>query len=310
MRILLTGSSGQVGGELTRHLGVLGEVIATDRPQFDLADVGATRNAIRALQPDLIVNAAAYTAVDTAEQEPKLAEAVNGVGPGILAIEAKRLGAVLVHYSTDYVFDGRKNSPYKTTDETNPLSVYGRSKLAGEQAVLASGAQSLILRTSWVYGLAGSNFLRSILRKARSEPELRVVDDQIGRPTWSRVVARATVRMIESSLSGGRGAWSFSGKEGLYHVTCSGQTTWHGFAKRILDIARPESAHKLKPIASDAYPTAAVRPPYSVLSCDKTTETFDLTLPSWSDALDEVLKQEGNRDSSAEAEAISAGDRR
>ena len=210
MKILLTGKNGQVGWELQRTLTTLGDVVAIDRKGMDLANPDSIRNTIRAVRPDLIVNAAAYTAVDKAESEPELAMAINGIAPGIMAEEAGRLGAAMVHYSTDYVFDGTKTTPYTEGDILNPINVYGKTKLAGEQAVQAAGIPHLIFRTSWVYGLRGRNFLLTILRLAKEWDELKIVDDQIGAPTWSRMVAEATATILAQCLfppleKGGRG---------------------------------------------------------------------------------------------------------
>ena len=223
-RILLTGKNGQVGWELQRTLAPLGEVVVLDRRQLDLSDPDQIRERVREISPDLIVNAAAYTAVDRAEAEPEPAMAVNGTAPGLLAEEAKRIGAAIIHYSTDYVFDGAKTTPYTEEDAPNPLNVYGRTKLAGEQAVQAAGVPHLILRTSWVYGMRGKNFLLTILRLAREREELKIVDDQIGAPTWSRTIAEATAQILTS------GAWPVSGASGIYHLTASGSTSWYGFA--------------------------------------------------------------------------------
>lgn len=273
MRILLTGRSGQIGWELERSLAPLGEVIATDRGTLDLADPDAIRRAVREARPEVIVNAGAYTAVDTAESEPALAMRVNGAAPGILAEEAKRLGALLVHYSTDYVFDGEKRAPYREDDPPNPINVYGRSKLEGERAIAASGARYLILRTSWVYGLRGRNFLRAILQRAKAGSALRVVDDQTGAPTWCREVARTTERIITQR----------SDATGIYHLSAGGETTWCGFARAILALARIDV--EVASIATAQYRTAAARPHYSVLDCAKLAREFGIALPHWRDSL-------------------------
>jgi len=223
MKILLTGSAGQLGRELKRSLAPLGELIACDRRQLDLADPDALRNALRNLAPTVIVNAAAYTAVDKAETETGLAEAINASAPGLLAEEAKRLGARLIHYSTDYVFDGTKASAYREDDATTPLSAYGRSKRQGELAIAASGARYLVLRTSWVYGLHGANFMKTMLRLGRERDELRVVGDQVGAPTWSRHLADATSHVLARKEK----------SDGLYHLAAAGETSWHGYAEAI-----------------------------------------------------------------------------
>jgi dTDP-4-dehydrorhamnose reductase len=274
LKILLTGRNGQVGWELERSLAPLGQVIATDLATLDLADADATRLAVRAAKPDVIVNAAAYTAVDKAESERDLAHAINATAVGVLAEETKRLGALLVHYSTDYVFDGTKPSPYVEDDAPNPVNVYGASKLAGERAVQASGCGYLILRTSWVYGPRGSNFLLTMLRLARERPELQVVDDQFGAPTSSLAIARATAQLLR------RGAG------GLYHLTAAGAVTWCGFARAIL--ARAGIATPVRAIRTEDYPTPAKRPRNSRLDCSRLCADFGLSLAPWEEQLSEV----------------------
>ncbi|MGE0358922.1 MAG: dTDP-4-dehydrorhamnose reductase, partial [Burkholderiales bacterium] len=240
MRILLTGATGQVGWELRKTLAPLGEVRHLDRFGLNLADVPTLVASVRALQPGIIVNAAAYTAVDKAESERDEAFAVNATGPRVLAEEAKRIGALLVHYSTDYVFDGEKPSPYVEDDPTHPLSVYGESKLAGEQAILKSGCRHLVLRTSWVYGPRGRNFYLTMLRLAKERPELRVVDDQVGAPTSSLEIARATAALLAK------------GAQGLYHMAAAGETSWCGFARAILK--RTGMNTPVIPIRTEDYP--------------------------------------------------------
>lgn len=280
-KILLTGQNGQVGWELERTLATLGEVVAVDRAGMDLSDPDSIRDVVRAVKPDLIVNPAAYTAVDKAESEPDLAMAVNGIAPGVMAEEVKRLGGALIHYSTDYVFDGTGDRPYLEDDQPNPLSVYGKTKLAGEQAIRDSGVPHLILRTSWVYGMRGRNFLLTMLRLARERDELRVVDDQIGAPTWSRMIAEATAQILARHGDG------IDDVSGLYHLTASGQTSWCGFTRAIVenhpDPVRPTPT--LIPIATSEYPLPAPRPLYSLMSNDKLRRTFGIGLSSWSDAL-------------------------
>jgi dTDP-4-dehydrorhamnose reductase len=289
LKILLTGARGQLGYELRRTLAPLGPVIACDRTDLDLAEPASIRKVVRATGPDLIVNAGAYTAVDQAESEPDLAMAINGVAPGILAEEAKRIGAAIVHYSTDYVFDGEKNGPYVEDDLPNPLNVYGRTKLAGEQAVIAAGAAHLIFRTSWIYGMRGRNFMRTILRRAlRGEP-LRVVRDQAGAPTWSRLIAEATALAVART---GRNFGKFSG---LYHLSCTGATSWHGFAKAILQNSAPDAASsvvEIEPIDSADYPTQARRPKNSLLSCVRLRQRFGVELPSWQESMALCLERE------------------
>jgi dTDP-4-dehydrorhamnose reductase len=281
MKILLTGKNGQVGWELQRTLATLGEVVAVDRQGMDLADPDSIRAAIRAIRPNLIVNAAAYTAVDKAESEPDLAMAINGIAPDIMAEEAKRLGAAMVHYSTDYVFDGTKASPYTEDDIPNPINVYGKTKLAGEQAVQAAGIPHLIFRTSWVYGLRGRNFLRTILRLANERDELKIVDDQIGAPTWSRMIAEATGQVLSQDSS------PLTMKSGIYNLTAAGRTSWHGFTRAILEnlSGHLQPLPHLVPITTPEYPLPAPRPPYSVLSSAKFIQTFGVALPAWDASL-------------------------
>ncbi len=279
---MLFGGSGQVGWELQRTLSTLGEVSAPSSARADFANPEGLRAVVRELRPDLVVNAAAYTAVDNAEKEPDLATAVNGVAPGVLAEEAGRAGAALVHYSTDYVFDGEKAAPYIEEDEAAPINVYGESKLAGEEAVTNSGAPHLVLRTSWVYGMRGKNFLRTILRLAGEREELKIVDDQIGAPTWSRAIAEATAQVLIQSKGNFAGFLGESG--GLYHLSAAGETSWYGFARRILDLSARHCSftlEELRAIPTEEYPTPAARPASSTLSCEKLEETFGLYLPSW-----------------------------
>lgn len=283
-RILVTGKNGQVGWELQRTLMTLGEVIAVDRTQMDLADADSIRNCIREVKPNLIVNAAAYTAVDKAESEVDLAMAINGLAPGIMAEEAKRLGAAIVHYSTDYVFDGTKTGPYTEDDTPRPLSIYGKSKLAGEEAIKAVGCPHLTLRTSWVYGARGKNFLRTILKLAKERPELRVVNDQVGAPTWCRHLAEATVHILAQLYSPAvYDPARVSDVSGTYHLTTGGRTTWFGFATEIMNYASlaNEPMPELLPIPSEHYLTAAKRPKNSLLSNGKLVQRFGLTQPDW-----------------------------
>jgi dTDP-4-dehydrorhamnose reductase len=269
-----------VGAELVPLLAPLGRVVAVDRAGLDLASPDAIVAKMREIAPAIVVNAAAYTAVDRAERERDLAFAVNATAPGVIAEEAKRLGALVVHYSTDYVFDGGAAQPYTEDAPTGPLSVYGESKLDGERAIAASGADALVFRTSWVYGLSGANFLLTIRRLAAEREELRIVDDQTGVPNWSRAIARATARV----LAQGRAA--LRERCGLYHLSSRGSTTWYGFARAILgDAPRP----RLVPIATREYPTPARRPAYGVLATDKFERAFGFVLPEWRDALSECL---------------------
>lgn len=290
MKILITGANGQVGWELQRALAPMGEVLALGHAQLDLANPDAIRQALRHAAPDLIVNAAAYTAVDRAEQEPALAQAVNGEAPGILAEEAQRLHAALVHYSTDYVFDGSKGAPYEEIDATNPLGVYGATKLAGEKAISAVDCAHLILRTSWVYGARGKNFLLTMQRLARERDELRVVDDQIGAPTWSRILAEATVLILGQCLHKGGVADRLRDKGGLYHLSAAGQTSWFGFASAI--VQQNEKPPRMIPIPTSDYPLPAARPAYSVLANGKIARHFGIRLPDWRDSLGQCLARD------------------
>ncbi len=276
-RILLTGKNGQVGWELQRSLAGMGEVIALGRDELDLTRPETLREVIRHTRPDLIVNAAAYTAVDKAESEPQLAMAVNSVAPRVMAEEAVRLGAGLVHYSTDYVFDGTKPAAYTEDDIPNPCSVYGRSKLEGERGIRESGVQHLILRTSWVYGTRGNNFLLTMLRLAGEREELRIVHDQTGAPTWSRMIAAATVQILQGN--------PFEQANGVYHLTAAGQTSWFGFTQAIMETLRPQPTPRLIPITTAEYPTPAKRPCNSVLSNKKLYDTFGIVLPDWASSL-------------------------
>ncbi|MBZ0096880.1 MAG: dTDP-4-dehydrorhamnose reductase [Sulfuricella sp.] len=284
MKILLTGKNGQVGWELQRTLATLGEVVAFDREGMDLANPDSILIAIRAVRPDLIVNAAAYTAVDKAESEHELAMAINGIAPGIMAEEAKRLGAAMIHYSTDYVFDGTKTSPYTEEDTPNPLSVYGKTKLAGEQAIQAAGISHLIFRTSWVYGARGRNFLLTILRLAKERDELRIVVDQIGAPTWSRMIAEATAQILAQAYSPmSHHPLLIAEVSGIYNLTAAGRTSWFGFTQAILENA--QMGTQVIPIPTSDYPLPAPRPLFSLLSSDKLSKTFGMKLPPWEDAL-------------------------
>ena len=274
MRILLAGRNGQVGWELLKALAPLGEILAPGRAQLDLGDAARLREAVRVANADVIVNAAAYTAVDRAESERDAAFAVNAAAPGVLAEEAKKSGALLVHYSTDYVFDGEKPAPYVEEDAPNPLNVYGASKLAGERAIAASGCRHLILRTSWVYGPRGSNFMLTMLRLARERPELRVVDDQVGAPTSSLAIARATAQLLRP------------GAHGTYHLSAAGHTSWCGFARAIL--ARAGIATPVAAIRTADYPTPARRPRNSRLNCARLRADFGLALAPWEEQLAEV----------------------
>jgi dTDP-4-dehydrorhamnose reductase len=287
VKLMLTGATGQVGSELCRSLAPMGEVIATDRTQCDLSRPDEARRALASIKPDAIVNAAAYTAVDKAEQEEALATTVNATAVGALAEEARKLGALMIHYSTDYVFDGEKLGTYDENDKPNPLSAYGRSKLAGERALAQCGGDYLILRTSWVYAARRRNFLRTVLRRAGEGAELRMVDDQIGAPTWARDIADATARiLVKADKDRGRGSFASD----LLHLTAGGETSWCGFAQAIVTeaAARPGGLTRtpaIHPIASADYATAAVRPKNSRLSGAWLLARFGIALPDWRQSL-------------------------
>lgn len=291
MKILLTGSSGQVGYELHRTLQGLGQVVALDRSQMDLSDLDQVSAVIREIKPQLIVNPAAYTAVDLAESESELAMRINAQAPEVMALEARKLGAAMIHYSTDYVFDGAKDGSYTEDDQPNPQSVYGRSKLAGEQAIQAAGIPHLILRTSWVYGARGKNFLLTVRRLAQERDELRIVADQFGAPTWCRTIAEATAHgLIQMQRYSGTQAdaeldhevWQSRG--GVYHLTAQGRTSWHGLTHAILEYPSVRKKPRLTAIATQDYPLPAKRPANSSLSCERFMQTF-CGLPAWDEAL-------------------------
>jgi dTDP-4-dehydrorhamnose reductase len=287
-RILIVGKIGQVGWELRRTLAPLGEITAIDFPEIDLTNPDTIRRWIREARPALVVNAAAYTAVDKAETEPEKAMAINGTAAGVLAEEARKAGALLVHYSTDYIFDGTKTEPYVETDPVNPLSSYGRSKLAGDEAVRASGCRHLILRLCWVYGARGQNFMLTMMRLAREREKLRVVMDQFGCPTWSRMIAEATAHAAGLILR----SPAADSLCGTYHMAAGGKTSWHGFAEAIVR-AMPAETRKcvhVEPIPTSEYPLPARRPAYSVLNCDKLQSAFGLRLPDWDLGLSQVFE--------------------
>jgi len=296
LRILLTGKRGQIGAKLAVILPRLGDVAAFDRHELDLLNPADVRRAIRDAQPNMIVNAAAYTSVDQAEREEKQARIINVDAPALMAEEAKRIGASLVHYSTDYVFDGSSSLPYTETDQPNPINVYGKTKLAGEEAIRAVGAQHLIFRTAWVYGTTGRNFLLTVLRLLTEREELKVVHDQFGAPTWSQEIATATERILRQLTQ--QSGDSISKFGGTYHMTAASKTSWFEFAKMILEeasrmprgIAWFETATKGQPlvtrcvtaITTEEYPTPARRPSYSVLSNSRLKQDFGFELPAWS----------------------------
>lgn len=282
-RILVLGRGGQIGWELQRTLMPIGSVIAYGHNEIDLANAASLQRVIQEVKPQVIVNAAAYTAVDRAEQEPEQAHAVNAMAPGVLAEEAKRLHALLVHFSTDYVYDGSKGAPYVETDATGPLGVYGQTKLEGERAIEEVGGAYIILRTSWVYGSRGKNFLLTMLRLARERDILRVVSDQIGCPTWSRWAAEMTAQIVGRVIEQGGEDGRYTG---VYHLSGGGSTSWHGFASAIVDLASrwpgfALRARSVEPISTAEYPTPAMRPQDTRLSTDKIRDTFGLAITPW-----------------------------
>jgi len=291
-RILVTGKNGQLGWELQKALRYLGDVIALSREQLDLTDFQGIRRKVRETRPDIVVNAAGYTAVDQAEDHSEAARLINAIAPAVLAEEAKKIQALFIHYSTDYVFDGAKASPYVESDPTNPLNVYGRTKLEGEKAIEAIGGSYLIFRTSWLYALRGQNFVFSILRLARDRDEVRVVDDQIGVPNWSRVIAEATAQVAAE-------AWrhidaeTFGDLKGIYHLSGAGAISWFEFAREILKVAgdcnRTEAAQrppgKIVNISTAEYSSRTTRPKYSVLSSAKLQRTFGIVPSRWDEQL-------------------------
>lgn len=286
--ILLTGKNGQVGWELQRTLLPLGRVVAVDTEQLDLTSPEAIRRTVREVAPDIIINPAAYTNVDKAEDEPELAHAINAIAPKVLAEEARRLNAWLVHYSTDYVFDGKKQEPYVESDAPCPLNVYGQTKFDGEEAVRAEGGRYLILRTSWIYGARSRNFMLTMLRLAKERDKLMVVDDQVGAPTWCRSLAEMTAQIIGK-------IYTLGGEEmaGTYHVTASGAVSWCEFAKAILKEAKIMPCPEIAPIRSDEFVVAADRPKNSLLSNAKINRTFGLEMGSWSNDLALCLQEMG-----------------
>ncbi|WP_455885642.1 dTDP-4-dehydrorhamnose reductase [Pseudomonas spelaei] len=287
MKILITGQHGQVSRALQQQLHGLGELIILGRDQLNLANPEHIRRQIRTHHPNLIINAAAHTAVDLAESEPDAAFAINAIAPGVLAEEAKALGIPLIHYSTDYIFDGSKPAPYTEADMPDPLGFYGRSKLAGERAIAAVGGAYLILRTSWVYSNHGKNFLLTLERLLQEKPHLRIVADQIGAPTWAGTIARSTHALIERWQAGKPGEW------GVYHLTARGETSWFGFAQAIAEHLRADgkACAELEAIPSSAYPTPARRPLNSRLDCSRLQQQWQVSQPPWQDALRECLAE-------------------
>lgn len=284
MNVLLTGINGQVGFELQRSLQGLGRIHALPREMLDLSNLSQVREVVQRLRPDLIVNPAAYTAVDKAESEPELAHRINAGAVQVLAEEGAKLGAKLIHYSTDYVYDGSKDGVYVEEDPVAPLGVYGASKLAGEEAIRASGIDHLIFRTSWVYGMRGKNFLLTMLRLLHERDELRVVNDQIGAPTWCRSIADATAHVLAQGRAAGDWDGWWQQQRGVYHLCNGGSTSWHGFTSAIMAWQDLPKAVQLHPISTDQYPTPARRPANSRLSCAKFEQHF-CSLPDWQEAL-------------------------
>ncbi|RRV07878.1 dTDP-4-dehydrorhamnose reductase [Stutzerimonas xanthomarina] len=303
MKILITGSKGQLARELQLELAGAGKLLALGHNALDLSDSDQVREQVRLLRPDLIINAAAYTAVDPAESHRELAFAVNARGPQVLAEEAARLGVPLIHYSTDYVFDGRKAEPYDENDLPQPLNVYGASKLAGEQAIQAVGGEHLILRTSWVYSQHGKNFLLTMQRLLQERDALSVVSDEIGAPTWAATIARVTAELVRKRNAGQ------AGPSGLYHLSASGEASWYGFACSIAERLRQEGRLRaeITPILSRNYPTAAQRPLNSRLNCARLRQDWGVTLPDWETALHECLNRARGFDSEEAPQPVAAG---
>ena len=302
LRLLITGANGQVGWHLQRALAPLGEVLAIDVEHVDLTDLEAITRTVREFAPDVIANAAAYTAVDKAESEPDLARAINVAAPARLAEECVRSGALLIHYSTDYVYDGSKSGAYVESDPTGPLSVYGQTKLDGDRAIIASGCAHVILRTTWVYDIRGKNFLRTVLRLAREKDELRMVGDQFGAPTWARALAESATIILARLLErrAATGAWG----SGLFHLTAAGRTSWAGFAQAILEdyealldwpadsdeFGGPLKAQRVVEISSEQFLSPARRPRNSVLSNAKIQAAFGIVMPDWRSQLRLALR--------------------
>jgi dTDP-4-dehydrorhamnose reductase len=303
LKIVIIGRNGQLAWEANQRFQGLGQIICIGRPEFDLLDLNSVREEIRRIKPSVIVNAAAYTAVDQAESEPEAAMKINSEAAAAMAEEAKRLGALFITYSTDYVFDGKSPVPYSETDPTAPLNVYGASKLSGERAVKSIGGHYLIFRTSWVYGARGKNFLKTILKLATERPELKIVDDQVGAPTWSRDLADATRKIIEQlreqsaseKLPVGE---ALGDRRGIYHMTSAGSVSWYGFAAAIMEEMEKRGLSngalaRLVPIPSSEYPTPAARPQNSRLCNEKLKNAFGVTLPAWRESLAAVMAELG-----------------
>jgi len=290
MKILLLGKNGQVGWELQRSLAPLGEVIALGSAEANFTDLDGLAETVRAVAPDVIVNAAAHTAVDKAESEPELARTINALAPAVLAEQAKLLNALFIHYSTDYVFDGSGDTPWLENDATGPLSVYGATKREGEQLIQQSGCKHLIFRTSWVYGARGGNFAKTMLRLAQERDRMKVIDDQIGAPTGAELLSDVTAHAL-------RAARLNPELSGLYHLVAAGETSWHGYARFVLDFAQRAgvalkvSPDAIEPVPTSAFPTPACRPHNSRLNTEKLQNTFDLHLPSWQIGVERMLTE-------------------
>jgi dTDP-4-dehydrorhamnose reductase len=304
LNILILGRTGQVARDLQLLLPPVGSVSCVGRPEFDLSQPDSIRELIRQRRPDVLINAAAYTAVDRAESEPDMAMKINAEAPGMMAEEAKRLGSLFISYSTDYVFDGKKSAPYVEGDAPNPLNVYGASKLAGDRAIEAVGGSYIIFRTSWVYSATGRSFLNTIVKLATEREELRVVDDQIGAPTWSRDIAAATTQVIRQSMTsagaGQNASEALRDRRGIYNLTAEGSVSWCGFAMAILEETKKQrKSHGglagITPISTSQYPTPARRPLNSRLLNNKVHEVFGVLLPPWRESLTRVIKEKAGQ---------------
>ncbi len=285
-KILLIGSNGQIGSDLAPLLPILGKTFQFDQADCDLSHPDQIVKMVNSIRPNLIINAAAYTAVDKAEEETHLAMAINGTAPGILAEQAKKINAALIHYSTDYVFDGNKAAPYNENDSINPINMYGKSKAKGDQNILDSGVPFIILRTTWVYNRSGKNFLTTMTRLAKEKKEIKVVNDQIGTPTWSQSIANATVQVLKQALGNNspENNTEINKYSGIYNLSCSGKSNWYEFAKIIINNLNLDSPPLVTPIPTSEFPTPAQRPKNSILSNEKIRKTFGISLPVWADA--------------------------
>ena len=311
MNIVVIGPLGQIGWELTRALSQdpADDVVALDRQSLDLTDDRAIRSTIRNINPDVIINAAGYTAVDQAESDRDIAFSINAAAPAIIAEEAARASAVFISYSTDYVFDGAADQPYRPDAEPNPVNVYGESKLAGELGVLAAGAESLILRTSWVYSTRRNNFLLTMLNLASTRDELSIVNDQFGCPSWSRSIALGTIAIIRRAVTATDRGATLNGAGGIHHLACSGITSWFGLAEHIFRNARLDRTPRLLPISTEQYGAPADRPRYSALDCTSTQHAFGVELGPWESAITEALADEHAAERAARPNALREDER-